>query len=104
MISEKKHFFVKLIPSRLTFPFDITDEERNVMKEHAAYWQAWQDKGYVIVYGPVFDPNGTFGMGVIETEDEAFFEEFQKNDPAVKIGHRHEIYPMKAVTKSINES
>jgi uncharacterized protein YciI len=67
---EKKHFFLKLNPPRPTFAQDMNEEERNIMNKHVEYWKGLVDKGVVIVYGPVFDPEGGYGIGVVEVESE----------------------------------
>ena len=56
------HFFCKLIAPRPTFPFDMNESEKVVMAERAAYWAAMCREGAVLVYGPVMDPDGPFGM------------------------------------------
>ena len=95
------HFFIRLIPPRLTFVQDKTEDEHKIMLEHIAYWTDLQNKGYVIVYGPVMDPKGPWGMGIIEAENEDQVAGFMVNDPTIKAGlHTMEIYPMKAVMKS----
>ena len=99
MGTEKKHFFLKLIPPRPDFPMTMTVAERNIMQEHIEFWQDLLNKGICIVYGPVFDPNGAYGIGIIEAEDESIVKDIQRNDPSVKRGiNRLEIFPMKAVT------
>jgi uncharacterized protein YciI len=75
---------------------DMTDEERAVMMEHIAYWKKWMDEGRVVVFGPVMDPAGPYGMGVVQAGNEAEVQEFVANDPASKI-NRYEFYPMRAV-------
>jgi uncharacterized protein YciI len=98
--SAKKYFVVKLIPPRPTFAEDMTEKERNIMKQHAAYWADRTDKGFVIVYGPVFDPRGVYGLGIIEVEDEKQAHTLAANDPAAKSGlQRFEIYPMRAILR-----
>jgi uncharacterized protein YciI len=94
------HFFAKLIPPRPSFATDMTEDERKFMQEHVAYWADKQAKGHVIVYGPVFDPKGVYGIGVLDVESEAALSEFTQNDPALKAGNAYEVYQMKAVTKS----
>lgn len=93
----KQHFFLKLIPSRPTFAFDMTEEERKIMQAHVDYWGSFLDQGKIIVYGPVMDPAGPYGMGVMEAENEEEVKAFTRNDPASGI-NRYEIYPMRAVT------
>jgi uncharacterized protein YciI len=94
------YFFMKLIPPRPTFAQDMTADERKIMDEHGAYWTDLQSKGFAIVFGPVIDPKGSWGMGVIEADDESQVQGFKENDPTVKAGtHAMEIYPMKAVIR-----
>lgn len=96
---DKKQFFLKLIPPRPSFSKDMTDEERSIMNKHIDYWMAVMNTGMIIAYGPVFDPNGAYGIGIIEAESEENARDFAVNDPAPLAGLGHyEIYPMKAVT------
>jgi hypothetical protein len=91
------HYFLKLNPSRPTFAQDMTDEERGIMQQHVGYWAELMNKGMVIVFGPVFDPAGAYGMGVVEVENEGQLQELTGNDPAAKI-NKYEYWPMRAVT------
>jgi uncharacterized protein YciI len=95
------HFFCKLIAPRPTFPFDMSDEEKAVMGRHAAYWEDMCRAGTVLVYGPVLDPKGPFGMGVFEGADEAAVARFLVADPVMQadIGFKIEITPMRAHTR-----
>jgi uncharacterized protein len=96
--SEKKHFVLKLIPPRPTFAEDMTEKERNIMKQHAAYWKDKADQGIALVYGPVIDPKGTYGLGIIEVDNEDQALTFTADDPSVKFGlNTIEIYPMLAI-------
>ena len=90
------YFFCKLIPPRLTFSKDMTPIEADVMRQHVAYWTSLAERGVTIVFGPVADPSGGYGIGVIEAKDEAEMRALQADDPAIKagIGHRYEIYLM----------
>ena len=90
------HYFLKLIPNRPTFAQDMTDEEKAVMHQHVAYWGALMNEGNVVVYGPVMDPAGVYGMGVVEAENEEQLKRFLNNDPAATI-NQYEYYPMRAV-------
>jgi uncharacterized protein YciI len=96
---DKKHFALKLLPCRPTFAQDMTPEERSIMQQHVGYWKDLMDKGMVIVFGPVMDPNGVYGLGVIEVDDEEQVRTFIANDPATKI-NTYEYYPMRAITKN----
>ena len=90
---DKKHFFLKLIPPRSTFINDITDDERRIMNEHGAYWSTFINNGIAIVIGPVLDPNGPFGMAVVEVDSEEQLNEIISNDPANGL-NRFEVFPM----------
>jgi uncharacterized protein YciI len=95
---DKKHFVLKLVPCRPTFAQDMTAEERAIMMQHVAYFKDLMDKGMVIVYGPVMDPKGVYGLGVIEVDDEAQVQAIIANDPASQI-NTYEYYPMRAVVQ-----
>jgi uncharacterized protein YciI len=90
------YFFFKLVPARPGFSSaTMTDEGRQIMQDHVGYWTDQRDKGVALIFGPVLDPKGVFGMGVIETDDEAAAQRLSEEDPAVKSGlQRTEIYPM----------
>ena len=98
------YFFFKLIAPRPTFAMDMSAEEKAMMAEHAAYWKARLDRGDVVVFGPVFDPNGPYGAGIVAAADEAAARAFADSDPAIKSnrGFVCEIYPMHAVTRASN--
>jgi uncharacterized protein len=90
------HYFLKLNPSRPTFAGDMTDQERAIMQQHVVYWGGLMQKGIVVVFGPVMDPKGVYGIGVVEVDDQEQLLELIKNDPATLI-NRYEHYPMRAV-------
>ncbi|HEV9036103.1 MAG TPA: YciI family protein [Puia sp.] len=93
---EKKYFFVRLNPSRPDFAQTMTPEEFSVMRAHSNYWREWQARGYVVVFGPVLDPAGTFGMGVVGVEEEEEIRKMIEGDPAQALT-RIEYFPMRAV-------
>ena len=65
------HFVYKLVPPSPTFAVDMDETEAELMGKHAGHWQDQLDQGKVIVFGPVMDPAGPWGLSVLETEDEA---------------------------------
>ena len=95
------HFFCKLIAPRPTFPFDMNEDEKAAMGKHAEYWKSMCQNGVVLVYGPVMDPKGPFGMGVFEGADEAEVKRRTDADPVMQanIGFKVEITPMQAMTR-----
>jgi uncharacterized protein YciI len=54
------------------------------------------NKGTVIIMGPVLDPNGAWGMVVVEAGSEDEVRSFITRDPTILsgLGFRYEIYPM----------
>jgi uncharacterized protein YciI len=80
------YFHLKLIPPRPTFPSDMTEVEREAMGRQAAYWQGKAEERFAIAVGPVFDPVGTYGMAVVEVDDEDAAAALGENDPVVKAG------------------
>jgi hypothetical protein len=53
------------------------------------------DRGLVIVFGPVADPRGTYGVAILELE-KADANALGMNDPTIKanVGFRYEVYRM----------
>ena len=64
----------------------MTDEEREIMGRHAAYWQPLIDSGHMVIFGPVLDGSGSWGLGVVEADDEEELRAFAAGDPAVTTG------------------
>jgi len=56
------------------------------MGRHAAYWQPLVDSGRMVVFGPVLDSTGSWGLGVVEADDEDELRAFAAGDPAVTTG------------------
>jgi uncharacterized protein YciI len=93
---DKKYFALKLIPSRPDFAQTMTDTERGIMNQHIAYWKKYMDEGVAIVFGPVLDPNGVYGLGIVSVDDEGQVTELIRNDPAAAI-NSYECYSMMAI-------
>jgi uncharacterized protein YciI len=79
-------FVFRLKAPRTTFALDMSEEEREVMGRHAAYWQPLIDSGQMVVFGPVLDDTGSWGLGVVEAEDESELRAFAAGDPVVTTG------------------
>ena len=95
--SERKYYLCRLIPPRPTFPFDMTEQERAVMGAHVAYWTAEMQKGTAVLFGPVLDPTGPWGVGIFEVSDQAELDALIAADPApAGTGSIYEILPMAA--------
>ena len=79
-------FVFRVIAPRATFALDMSDEERSVMERHAAYWEPFIASGQMVIFGPVLDTTGSWGLGVVEAEDEDELRAFAAGDPAVTTG------------------
>ena len=79
-------FVFRLISPRPNFALDMTDVEREIMGRHAAYWQPLVEAGRMVVFGPVLDSTGSWGLGVVEAEDEDELRAFAASDPVVTSG------------------
>lgn len=66
------------------------------MQEHFAYWLGLMDERKVVVVGPVLDPKGTYGIAVLEVEDESIAQNIASSDPAItsQAGFRFEVHSM----------
>jgi uncharacterized protein YciI len=80
------YFVFRLIPPRPTFDVDMNDDERAIMQRHVVYWRAQVEAGTVVVYGPVRDSTGAWGLGVFEAEDEESARAIATGDPAISSG------------------
>lgn len=92
----KRHFLIKLIPPRPSFALDMTDPEKRLMQEHVAYWTGLAERGVALLFGPVLDPAGSYGIGIVEVEKEGDLKVLTENDPVNKSGSRfrHETFAM----------
>ena len=79
-------FVFRLKAPRPDFALTLTDEEREVMGRHAAYWQPLVEAGRMVVFGPVLDSTGSWGLGVVEADDEEEIRRFAQGDPVVTTG------------------
>jgi uncharacterized protein YciI len=79
-------FVFRLIAPRPTFALDMTDDERKIMGAHAAHWQPLVDSGQMVIFGPILDDTGSWGLGVVEADDEDELRAFAAEDPAVTSG------------------
>jgi uncharacterized protein YciI len=93
----KIHYVLYLNPPRPTFMQDMTDAERGIMQQHVAYWTGYMNKGMVLALGPVLDPKGGYGLGIVEVENEQQMQDMIASDPANGL-NKYEYYLMKAVT------
>ena len=89
-------YFVRLIAPRPSFAMDMNAEERALMQQHGGYWRKQMGLGKVVVFGPVADPKGPWGLGIVRARDEQDMRAFSNGDPAIQanVGFKYEYLPM----------
>ena len=94
---EKQQYLYKIYPPRSDFYSTQGPNEQKIMAKHIEYWQQLTDKKSSLVYGPVYEPAGTFPMAVIEVTSKEEAEGIAINDPAVFSGaFTYSLFPMQA--------
>lgn len=90
------YFFCRLVPPRPNFANDMNDAERGAMQAHVQYWMGKAKTGAAVIFGPVADPKGPWGLGIVNVADEAALQAMIAADPAItaNIGLRYETYPL----------
>jgi uncharacterized protein YciI len=76
-------FVLRLIAPRPNFAQTLTDAEREVMGRHAAHWRPYLERGEMVVFGPVLTDDDSYGLAVVETDDEQALRDFAAQDPVV---------------------
>ena len=90
------YFLCRLTPPRVTFAVDMSDDEKALMQTHAAWWLDQIAKGVALLFGPVLDPEGPWGLGIVEVDDESKARALAAGDPVIKaaIGFTYDVLPM----------
>ena len=86
MIRSVPTFVLRLKAPRPGFAQTITEEELGIMGQHAAHWAPWVERGAMVVFGPVLTDDDSYGLGVVEAEDEQEVRAFAAEDPVVTTG------------------
>ena len=75
-------YVFRMLPPRPTFAFDMSEDERATMTEHVAYWSRLTEQGRVLAFGPVADPSGPYGIGIVLATDDEEMAALRDGDPA----------------------
>ncbi len=79
-------FVLRLKAPRPRFAQTLTDAEREVMARHGAHWRPYLERGDMVAFGPVLTDEDSYGLAVVETNDEQALREFAAGDPVVTTG------------------
>jgi uncharacterized protein YndB with AHSA1/START domain/uncharacterized protein YciI len=99
----QRYYMCRLLAPRPTFAADMNAEEASIMRAHSAYWRKLLEDGVAIVFGPVADPQGAWGLGVVRAPSPEDLQVLSAGDPAIQSGRgfRYEVLPMiQAVTRA----
>lgn len=90
------YFLMRLLPPRPTFMQDMTPDELQLMLAHGVYWRGKLVEGKILVFGPVADPAGGWGMGVLRVADLDEAKALTSQDPVIlsNTGFRYEHFLM----------
>jgi len=90
------YFLFRLLPPRPSFMKDMTADELVLMQLHGVYWAGKLAEGKIIAFGPVADPAGSWGMGLLRVSDAAEVDGLLSNDPVMLAdkGFHTEVFPM----------
>jgi uncharacterized protein YciI len=93
------HYLCKLRPPRPTFMDDMTPDERLLMRAHREYWTPRVETGVVVAMGPVVDPEGGYGVAIVEAASADALEAMLAADPVMTAGRgfAYENRPMLAI-------
>jgi uncharacterized protein YndB with AHSA1/START domain len=95
-VEPPRYYFCRLIPPRPTFASDLDAAEAALMRAHATYWRGLLAEGNAIIFGPVADPAGAWGLGVLRAANDEALHALRDGDPAIRSGRgfRYEVLPM----------
>ena len=81
-------FVLRLIAPRPNFAQTMTDAEREIMNRHAAHWRPYLERGDMVVFGPILTEDDSYGLAVVETDDEQVLRDFAAQEPGRDYRHR----------------
>ena len=79
-------FVLRLKAPRPRFAQTLTDAELEIMGRHAAHWRPYLERGDMLAFGPVLTEDDSYGLAVIEADDEQALRDFAGEDPVVTTG------------------
>lgn len=96
MAGAPRYFLCRLVPPRPTFALDMSAGEKEIMARHAEYLRTQLARRRIVVFGPVLDPKGAWGVAVARVADEDELRAILAQDPAIQaaMGMSYETYPM----------
>jgi len=85
-MTEKKHFFGVIKPTRDDFITNPTEKDNEIMRKHFQYLKDLLEKGKLVLAGPVLSEKKPMGILIFECDSLDEAEALLKKDPSVKEG------------------
>ena len=82
-------YLIRFVPPRPDFATTMSADERDAMRRHVTYWRTHLEAGRALIFSPVADPAGGWGMGVLRSESPEAIADIEAADPAVVAGIGH---------------
>lgn len=80
-----RQFLFRMEPVRKDFTLqNMTEAERPIIAEHAAYLTSLVQQGQLILAGQAFDPSGFWGIVIVSAPDAEAATAILNADPAIK--------------------
>ena len=79
-------FLYRLLPPRPDFASTMSDAEQATMGRHAGYWIEHLTAGRTMIFTPVADPAGDWGMAIVKAQTAEEVHALGRRDPAVTAG------------------
>jgi YCII-related domain-containing protein len=79
-------FAPRLIARRPMFAQTMTGAEQEIMNRHAAHWRPYFERDDMVVFGPILTDDDSYGLAVVETDDEQVLRDFAAQDRVVTAG------------------
>ena len=91
-----RYFVCQLILPRADFMATMSEQEGEALGAHVGYWTQLLEEKKALLFGPVGDPEGVWGLGIVVASDEKEADTLAKNDPAVVsgLGFDYKVMPM----------
>jgi len=80
-----RQFLFRIEPVRPDFSLqNLSETERPIVAQHAAYLKSLTDEGKLILAGQAFDPKGLWGIIIVNAPDAEAANAIFEADPAIK--------------------
>jgi uncharacterized protein YciI len=95
-VATKQQFLIRIEPARAGFVDTPTKDEQQAMGLHFAYLKRLMSEGKLVLAGPSINGAKTFGIIIVEVENEAEARAILEGDPSYRAGvQKGEVLPFR---------